>query len=636
MSLITANDLAKSYGAQDVFSGISLVVPPGARFALVGPNGVGKSTLLRLLVGLETPDRGSVQRSSKLKVGFLPQEATFSAYTKADLERPLWEYALGAFGNLRKQEQQLADLEQAMGDPAQAEAAMERYGRLQEAFELAGGYTYQATIRRVLNGLSFTSEEYDRPLNMLSGGERTRALLARLLLEKPDLLVFDEPTNHLDIEAIEWLEGWLRDFDGAALIVSHDRYFLDNCIEHVLELLPHGLERYRGNYTAYALQREERHELHRKQYQAQQEHVRREQDFIQRNIAGQKTRQAQGRRKRLRRLLRDHAIDRPTAQRPVHIDFGKTRRSGDLVLQTDALTVGFPEDKEPLFKVPDLILKRGECAAVIGPNGAGKTTFLRMLVGEVAPVEGQVKLGASLQIGYFAQAHEDLNPEWTVLEEIQRTKPGLKISEARNLLGRYLFSGDDVYKPVAVLSGGERGRLALAKLTSIGANLLLLDEPTTHLDLPSQEVLQDALTDFPGTILLVSHDRYLIEALATQVWAISAQGREMVVHQGGYASFAAQRRQAITPAPGSSPPKERLKEPKRTGTTWKDQAALVEAEERIHSLEAELADISQQLQQAGSDVDAVRQLGEQYAARELDLQAAMRFWEDLAKKTDQA
>ncbi|MGD8814530.1 MAG: ABC-F family ATP-binding cassette domain-containing protein [Anaerolineales bacterium] len=633
MSLIIASELAKSYGAQDVFSGISLTIPPQARIAMVGPNGVGKTTLLRLLVGLETPDRGSVQRSSRLKVGFLPQEATYSAYTKTDMERTLWDYAVGAFGPLRKQEQQLAELEQAMGDPDQAEIALDRYGRLQEAFELAGGYTYPSTIRRVLNGLSFTTEEYERPLSMLSGGERTRSLLARLLLEKPDLLVLDEPTNHLDIEAIEWLEGWLRDFDGAALIVSHDRYFLDNCVENVWELMHHDIERYRGNYTAYAMQRGERQELHRKRYQAQQEHVRREQDFIQRNIAGQKTRQAQGRRKRLQRLLRDHAIDRPTSQRPVRIDFGKTRRSGDLVLQTRTLAVGFVDDDEPLFTVPDLVLKRGECAAVIGPNGAGKTTFLRMLVGEVAPLEGEVKLGASLQVGYFAQAHEELDPELTVLEEIQRSASNLRISEARRFLGSYLFSGDDVFKPVSVLSGGERGRLALAKLALIGANLLLLDEPTTHLDLPSQEVLEDALVEFPGTILLVSHDRYLIEALATQVWAISAQGREMQIHQGGYSSYASWRQQAAKPA-FPAPPKENRAGAQPSGQSWRDQAALAEAEERIHALETELADVSLQLQQAGADVNAVRRLGEQYAVLERELQAALRVWEDLARENN--
>jgi ATP-binding cassette subfamily F protein 3 len=634
MSVISASNLQKSYGAQDVFSGISLSVPQRARVALVGPNGIGKSTLLHLLVGLEKPDQGSVQRSRGLKIGFLPQEASYSSQTKADLKSSLWEYSLGALSHLLKQEAELARLEQAMADPDKAESVLERYGRLQEAFELAGGYTYHAAVRRVLTGMSFTADEFERRLADLSGGERTRALLARILLEKPDLLVLDEPTNHLDIDAIEWLEGWLREYEGAAVIVSHDRYFLDNSIDRVWELSTHAITIYRGNYSAYVLQREERLELLHKQYESQQEHVRREEEFIRRNIAGQNTRQAQGRRKRLRRLLRDHSIDRPSSLRPVNIDFGKTRRSGDRVLETISLAVGFTDDDRPLFIAPDLVLMRGECAAVIGPNGAGKTTFLKMLIGEIEPLRGEVKLGASLKVGYFAQAHEGLDPDLTVLEEVLRTGTGLKISEARNLLGSYLFSGDDVDKPVAVLSGGERGRLALAKLTLQGANLLLLDEPTTHLDLPSQEILQEALADFPGTILLVSHDRYLIEALATQVWAISPQGREMNVHQGGYASYAAARRQAA--ATPSAPSREvKPDSRRRLRKSSRGKIALVEAETRIDTLEKQLAEVSLKLEQAGADVEAVSRLGEEYAQLETQLQDSLKAWEELAQETDQ-
>jgi ATP-binding cassette subfamily F protein 3 len=634
MSVISASDLKKAFGAQDVFAGISLDVPQRARIALVGPNGIGKSTLLSLLVGLEKPDQGSVHRARGLKTGFLPQEASYSLHIKDDLESTLWEYSLGSFATLLKQESELARLEHAMADPSEAKAAMARYGRLQEAFELAGGYTYHSTARRVLSGMSFTPEEYERRLDSLSGGERTRALLARLLLEKPELLVLDEPTNHLDIEAIEWLEGWLRDFDGAVVIVSHDRYFLDNSVDRVWDLSPQSITLYRGNYSAYVAQRAERLELHRKTYESQQEHVRREQDFIQRNIAGQKTRQAQGRRKRLQRLLRDHAVAQPTSRRPVSIEFGKTRRSGDRVLETKALAVGFPDDDEPLFITPDLILMRGECAALIGPNGAGKTTFLKMLLGEIPPLEGEVKLGASLNVGYFAQAHEELDPELTVLEEILRTTTGLKISEARNLLGRFLFSGDDIDKRVAVLSGGERGRLALAKLTLLGANLLLLDEPTTHLDLPSQEVLQEALAGFPGTILLVSHDRYLIEALATQVWAISPQGREMLVHLGGYVSYSAARRQAAAAQPTHRRQKRRTSSP-RPRKPRRGQATISDTEAVIASLESDLNRVSQQLEQAGTNVETVRRLGEEYAQLEAKLQSALSAWEELARDIDE-
>jgi ATP-binding cassette subfamily F protein 3 len=632
MSVISASNLKKSFGAQDVFSDISLSVPQRARIALVGPNGIGKSTLLHLLVGIEKPDQGSVQRSRGMKIGFLPQEASYSSQTRAELESTLWDYSLGALSYLRSQEEELAQLEQAMADPQIAESVMGRYGRLQEAFELAGGYTYHASVRRVLTGMSFATDEFERRLSTLSGGERTRALLARLLLEEPDLLVLDEPTNHLDIDAIEWLEGWLREYEGAAVIISHDRYFLDNSVDRVWDLSPQSITVYRGNYSAYVLQRAERVELQRKQYESQQEHVRREEDFIQRNIAGQKTRQAQGRRKRLQRLLRDHAVDQPTSLRPVHIDFGEARRSGDRVLETISLAVGFADDDEPLFIAPDLILMRGECAAVIGPNGAGKTTFLKMLIGEVEPLRGEVKLGASLKVGYFAQAHEDLDPDLTVLDEILRTGSGLKISEARNFLGSYLFSGDDVDKPVAVLSGGERGRLALAKLTLLGANLLLLDEPTTHLDLRSQEILQEALAEFPGTILLVSHDRYLIEALATQVWAISSKGGKMTVHEGGYASYAASRREAAA-APATTIQKQADRPRPRKSSRGK--IALADTEARIDSLERELASVSRQLEEAGADVDSVRRLGEEYALLEAQLRESLKAWEELAEDADQ-
>ncbi len=313
MSVISASELKKSYGMQDVFSGISLDVPQRARIAMVGSNGIGKSTLLRLLVGLEKPDHGSVQRARGLKIGFLPQEATYSSQTKDDMASTLWEYSLGAFAQLRMQEAELARLEHAMADPAKAESALARYGRLQESFELAGGYSFHATARRVLAGMSFTPEEFDRQLASLSGGERTRALLTRLLLENPDLLVLDEPTNHLDIEAIEWLEGWLREFKGAVLIVSHDRYFLDNCVDRVWDLSPQAITLYRGNYSAFVLQRAERLELHLKHYESQQEHVRREEDFIRRNIAGQNTRQAQGRRNRQQPFRRVQNGKKPTS-----------------------------------------------------------------------------------------------------------------------------------------------------------------------------------------------------------------------------------------------------------------------------------------------------------------------------------
>ena len=626
MSLISANDLAKSYGAQDVFRGVSVAVPHQARIALVGPNGVGKTTLLRLLSGEETPDRGLVQRARNLRIGYLPQEARPSELTAANDEADLWAIGLSAFEGLRRQEVELARLEAEMADPRRTPEALARYGPLQEAFERAGGYLYPTRIRQVMSGLGFGRDDLRRPFGQLSGGERTRAYLARLILADPDLLILDEPTNHLDLSAVEWLEGWLRDWPGAALIVSHDRYFLDRTVDTVWDLAPQGVEAYRGGYTAYAVQRADRIRLQAAVYKAQQQKVEREQEYIRRNIAGQNTRQAKGRRKRLDRMLREEAVERPEAEQTVRIRFGGTDRSGDQVLLTQELVIGYRDSSAPLFRVPDLILSRGECAALIGPNGAGKTTFLRTLLGEVEPFEGEVRLGASLQVGYFAQAHEGLVAERTVLDELLTTAPAMKPAEARSFLARFLFGGDAVAKTVGTLSGGERGRLALAKLVLEGANFLLLDEPTTHLDIPSQEVLQEALAAFPGTILLVSHDRYLVNALASQVWVIEPEAQELGVFRGGYAEFeeARDRARAAREAEQSVLKRVRPAAPRRR--SGEDQRRADDVERRITVLEAALVEVEAEIVRAGAQVDRVRELGTRYAMLHAELEEKLAEW----------
>ncbi len=627
MSLLTASSLTKAYAAQDVLTGITVTIPHQARIALVGSNGVGKTTLLRLLIGLETPDSGNVQRARGLRIGYLPQEVSYSRSRKIALTHTLWESCLEAFAELRQQETEIARLEAAMADPQLAEDAITRYGVLQETFERTGGYTYPVRIRKVLNGLGFTPHEYRRKLAKLSGGERTRALLAKLLLEDPDLLVLDEPTNHLDIESVEWLEGWLRDWPGAAIVVSHDRYFLDHTVDVIWELSTLGLEVYRGNYTAYFEQRAERRQHQLARYLAQQDHIRSEQTFIQRNIAGQKTRQAQGRRKRLERLLREEAIAKPKTNREVQIDLGTVSRSGDHVIETHHLVIGYPGAAEPLFEVPDLVLRRGECVALIGPNGAGKTTFLKTLLDEVKPWDGTVRLGDSLKVGYFAQAHEGLDADRTVLEEILAVDPSLKLSKARDFLARFEFRGDMVDKPISRLSGGERGRVALAKLALEGANLLLLDEPTNHLDIPSQEILQEALMTYPGTILLVSHDRYLIDALATQVWAVDSRERALDMHVGGYESYLGERRARQEAARSVRKPAQRRAEQKRKILP----AELEAVEARIEVLEGELAQVEIDLQEVRDDFERVRRLGKRHAEIEDEIADQMTLWERLAR-----
>ena len=630
MSLLQAIDLSKSYGGQDVLQELTLSVSHQARIALVGPNGVGKSTLLRTLAGVESPDLGSIQRARSLQIGYLPQATVDQPPDIGSDDQTPWEIGLEAFRDLRSREVQLTELERSMADPQLVAQAMTRYGALQEAFERDGGYLYQARIRQVLVGLGFSiKDDFHRPLSQLSGGERSRLQFARLLLEDPDLLILDEPTNHLDIEAIEWLERWLRDWPGAVIVVSHDRFFLDRVANTVWDLTPARLETYRGNYTAYVQQRAERLEHLSTRFKAQQEHIRKERDYIQRNIAGQNTRQAQGRQKRLDRMLSDEQIRLQKTLRKAHIAFKQPGRSGDLVLRTKDLAVGFREDNEALFDVPDITLRRGECVALIGPNGSGKTTLLKTLLEEVEPFTGEVQLGASLQLGYFEQAHGGLQPERTAIEEVMSASSDLTISKARNLLGGFLFSGDDVKKTMAVLSGGERGRVALLKLIVQGANFLLLDEPTNHLDIPSQEALQDAIRAFPGTILLVSHDRYLVQALASQVWVISTDERSLRVFPYGYQSYIDAREQ------------ERVKrsDKKQTSipTKWRSKKRSPKApdvnaiETRITSIETEMAQVSISLEHAGTDMKELVKLGEKYASLEAALEAEMQLWEQAAR-----
>ncbi len=622
MSLIQARDLSKSYGIQDVLQGVTLVIPRQARIAMVGPNGIGKSTLLRLLAGLETPDSGEINRARNIQIGYLPQEAIFSE--NIDTSVSVWDYCEVAFADLIQQQTRLNELEQAMSDPQAVEEAMRQYGPLQERFEREGGYTYQARIQQVLHGLGFTADEFNHPLSLLSGGELTRAQLAHLLLLDPDLLILDEPTNHLDIEAVEWLEGWLRDWAGAVLIVSHDRYFLDRVVETVWDLQARGLEAYSGNYSAYAHQRSERLALLEKRYKAQKQHIEKEKDFIQRNIAGQKTRQAQGRRKLLERFLDEEALSLSPEQRTARIEFSAPERSGDIVLRTYDLEIGHADADEALFAVPDLILHRGERVALIGPNGAGKTTFLRTLLGEIPPKSGEVDLGASLQVGYFEQAHAGLVTEQRVFDSIVEVAPYLKDGEARSYLAQFLFTGDDVFKHIEVLSGGERAKLALARLILEGANLLLLDEPTNHLDIPSQEALQQALDVFPGTVMLVSHDRYLIEALAEQVWVISPDEKSLQVTSGGYSAYVEHRQ--------SQRAAERRKDPEPRRQSGRNarkfsKVDMQKLETRIETLETELGSITVEMDLFKGDVEKVIALGERYAKVEQALDEALALWE---------
>jgi ATP-binding cassette subfamily F protein 3 len=636
MSLLTTHNLSKYFGPDEIFSGVTVEIPHGARIALVGPNGAGKTTLLNILIGQETPTEGAVHIARNTRIGFLPQRPEMFG------DLTVWEEALTAFTDLRQMEAELAELEEALADPARHDTAFPVYGELQERFEHLGGYSYEQRIRTVLHGVGFLPEDYQTPIARLSGGQKTRALLARLLLEAPDLLVLDEPTNHLDIAAVEWLESYLNEFPGAVLAVSHDRYFMDATARAVWEMDFGVVETYRGNYSHYARQREDRHARMLKEYEAQQEFLAKEEDYIRRNMAGQNTRQAKGRLKRLERLKKEGGVvRRPRQRQKMRLRMSATFRSGDKVVSTRSLDVGYADAQAPLFRAPDITLWRTEVAALIGPNGAGKTTFLKTILGQIPPLSGEVKIGAAVKIGYFAQAHELLDPKKTVLEEIQLVKE-MPLSQARNYLALFLFQEDDVFRKVETLSGGERGRVALAKLALAGANFLLLDEPTNHLDIASQEILQNVLADFEGTILLVSHDRYLIDALATQIWAI--EPGKLTVFEGTYKEYVAARTppqaNEVRPPPHvwegekKSPGAANGSSEKKHGLSpYKLQKRVAELESYIHELEAHLEDLTRAMASAGAESAAARvsTLGAEYMQTEADLQAALEEWAALAE-----
>src|SRR5215216_1353741 len=664
MSLITANSLSKSFGAEDLFANVSFSVAKGARLALVGPNGIGKTTLLRILIGQEEPSSGTVTRARNIRIGYLPQEADFQ------LEGTLWQACLEPFAGLIRQQEELEKLEDEMSDPIKREQALVRYGALQENFERRGGYVYQVRIKQVLTGLGFDESEFHMSLDHLSGGQRTRAYLTRLLLSNPDLLLLDEPTNHLDIAAVEWLEGYLSQWDGAAIIVSHDRYFLDHACNALLEMALSGSEYYRGNYTTYLQERENRWQHRVEVFESGREKLMRDVEYIKKNISGQNVQQAKGKLRRLTRVVQaieqvgmdavvstnwsqlgvetttspfsvEEAERRVRGLRPpqrVTPDLGlhlrSTRRSGDLIIRTRDLQVGYPG--KILFRAPNIELRRTDCAALIGPNGAGKSTFLKTILGQLKPLAGEVTLGASLQVGYFAQAHEGLDPDKSVLDEILEASAGMLPYQGRDYLGKYLFSGDDAFKKVSMLSGGERGRLALAKLALQDTNLLLLDEPTNHLDIPSQEILQSVLDAYKGTILLVTHDRYLVDALATQIWEINPDESQMIVFNGTYSEMKAEREKEaarLTTQPVEKIDTRNLNvEARKTqNAKMKEErrklAQLQELENTIAELEARLANLSLQLESPFVKPAEAAKLGTEYERVQREMDEKLGEWE---------
>lgn len=631
MAVLTTQNLGKYFGGQDIFSGLNLGVNHGDRIALVGPNGEGKTTLLRIIAKFDLPSEGQLYTAKDLTIGYLEQHASL-----VSTQDTLWNLALTAFSDLLDQETALREMEIALAneeDESQHSKLLEEYGEAQALFEHAGGYHYQQMMNQVLTGLGFTEDDYHKSLKQFSGGEQNRAQLARLLLEQPNLLLLDEPTNHLDLAAVEWLENYLLNWSGALIVVAHDRYFLDKVATTVWELSFGSIETYRGNFSHYVAQRAERFEHRLKEYQAQQEFIAKEEDFIRRNLAGQRTKEAQGRRKRLERMAK---LDRPIEHKEMNLNLQTTLRSGDLVMATHDLTVGHPDDG-PLFTCPNLEIRRGNRVALLGPNGSGKTTFIKTILEQIAPKAGTIRFGAGVKVGYFAQTHSSLNLKSTILDEILSVR-NLPIGEARNYLGRFLFSGDDVFKPVSSLSGGERSRVALAKLTLTGANFLILDEPTNHLDIQSQEILEKVLNAFEGTILLVSHDRYFVDALATHIWALEPATQSMTVIKGGYSDYLSLRQIQQQPSPNGSHRNgkakgERIREQTKAEKRAREKRAreIAELERTIETTEAELAQLVEKLEKASQaqNVPQLQKLGQDYQEVEAKLERLFARWAEM-------
>lgn len=661
--LFRLSEVHKSYGTQDVLRGVSLQINPGEHVGLVGRNGAGKTTIFRLVNGEESPDQGEVVRARGVRLGLLAQHIHFEPGSTVH------ESALAAFGHLQSIEHEMHELEHRMAEVgADLDKVLERYSDLQHQFEREGGFEYAAKAETILQGLGFDRDTWSMETEKLSGGQQNRLGLVRLLLAEPDVLLLDEPTNHLDVVAVEWLEEFLQTYPSAYTIISHDRYFLDRACRRIIDLENGRAATYTGNYSDYLVEREERREAQMRAYENQQQLISKTEEFIRRNIAGQKTKQAKSRRKMLEKLDRVEAVRADRSSGDFRLQ--SIERTGNHVLTVNQATIGY-EDKT-LARDISFILRRGECLGIIGPNGSGKTTFLRTILRKIAPLEGEIQWGTKVQIGYYAQQLEDLDDRNEIIMELRRVAPSnATAGELRSFLAKFLFTGDDVYKHVRDLSGGEKGRLALAKLIYSRVNVLVLDEPTNHLDIPSREALEEALDAYEGTILTISHDRYFLDRVATQILALDGAGT--AEHYDGdyteYHDWKASRRgldQSAMPASRSdnlvesepvlnAVPKNSIasavtggskqsRKDKKTAAPAKSpsvkvikkkkaasrKAEIVEAE--IAQAEKRLGDISQQMGDPDVARDASRlvKLNDEYQRTEAELKSLYEEWDGVA------
>lgn len=647
--LLQANGINKQYQGTEILQHVSIELKARDRIGLLGVNGAGKSTFLEIIAGEASATSGEINIARETTIGYLPQ------HTQLDSPRTIWEEACAVFAHLQKAEQQLRQLELQMADPkmierpSEHEKILKQYANISDLFKDQGGYEYEANIRKVLHGIGFAEVDFTTPIQQLSGGQKTRLALAKLLLKAPDILLLDEPTNHLDIDALAWLEQYLHEYDGAIILISHDRYFLDALIHQVVEIEHGRSKRYTGNYSRFIQLKSEDLEQAQKRYEKQQQDIARMEEFVQRNIARASTsKRAQSRRKALERI---EPLERPISDdRQAKFRFDIERRTGRNVLTVEHLSVSYGE--EPLLTGLTFALERGERLAIIGPNGVGKSSLLKTLIGRLPPFAGSFKWGSNVLIGYYDQEQADLHPDKTVLAELWDAFPLMEERKIRTILGQFLFSGEDVLKRISSLSGGERARVALAKLMLLNANVLVLDEPTNHLDLKSREVLEEALADFAGTIIFISHDRYFLNKIADRIVECSPDKMnhflgnydhyvEKKKEQAQIAAETEQTTQEFTPQP--------LKQAKNDVEEAESGADLYEAEKKakqqerqrkrklkqleadIQAYESKISELEKKLAlpEIYQDYTALQEINDQIAGKKEKLSQIYAEWEEL-------
>ena len=626
MTVIGASHLSLHYAEIEIFSDVTLQVNERARIGIVGPNGSGKTSLIRVLLGEQDYDKGEIFFPEHVRIGYVPQTAMDSG------EGTIKDQIMSGFSELIKLEMELTksalQIEQTEG--SERKRSEQRYSTLLDKYESMGGYDYQNRMERVVLGVGLSEEVLNTPLEDASGGERTRAALASALLGEPDLLILDEPTNYLDFKGLEWLEDFLSHFSSAFIVVSHDRYFLDRVVKEIWEIDDCKLKSYPGNFSKYRLLKEEEIIRQEKEYQKQRDHIRREEYFIARYHAGQRSKEARGRARKLSRIER---LEAPTYDEKVHISSASASRTGQTVIKTMDLSVGYVHEGQivNLFNVPDYEIQKETTTAIIGSNGIGKTTLLKTILGEIPPIKGSVSLGHNVKTGYFRQGSDEIPEDLTVMEALLQIK-NLSIGEARSFLARFLFKGEEIFEQVKSLSGGERGRLALARLLITEPNVLILDEPTTHLDIPSREALETMLQDFDGSVIFVSHDRHLISLLANNLWFVD--DGQIHEFEGTYDdwlesnrknTFSNQKIDQKIEIPVKKSSKKKAPQNKKSKSV---KPPSIDISESIEALENEIKQIEQKLDEASNsgDLDLIIDLGEKHASLTSKMEKALSSW----------